>query len=110
MNGDGTQSLDFTYIANVMEADILAATKKIETPIVMNCATHGQVTINELVEQINKHLLKKKKPIYKKKRPGDILHSYANIDLIKQELNYEPKINFSNGLQNTILSMNSKRN
>jgi len=97
--GDGTQSRDFTYVANVVEANILAATKEIETPVIMNCATHGQVNINELVEQINKLLRKTIKPVYEKKRPGDILHSYANIDLIKKKLNYNPEFSFNAGLE-----------
>ena len=51
--GDGTQSRDFTYVANVVEANILAATKDIESGLVMNCACHEQITLNELVLQIN---------------------------------------------------------
>lgn len=100
--GDGTQSRDFTYVSNVVEANILAAESKLNSGTVMNCATHGQVTLNELVEKINNILKKSIKPVYTKRRPGDIKHSYASIDLITEQLNYNPKINFNEGLLKTI--------
>ena len=103
--GDGTQSRDFTYVSNVVEGNILAATKELETPIVMNCATHGQVTVNELVEEINKLVSKNIKPIYDKPRPGEILHSFAEISLIKNKLSFTPEKGFIQGLQFTIHSM-----
>ncbi len=77
--GDGTQSRDFTYVSNVVEGNILAATKEIESGLVMNCATHGQMTLNELVNQLNKILGKEIKPVYDKPRPGEIKHSFADI-------------------------------
>ena len=59
--GDGTQSRDFTYVANVVEANILAATKdNIESGLVMNCACHEQITLNELVRQINNSIRKER--------------------------------------------------
>lgn len=100
--GDGTQSRDFTYISNVVEGNILAATKEIKTPIVMNCATHGQVTVNELVIEINHILGKNIKPIYDKSRPGEIKHSFADIDLIKEKLNFGSIVQFKDGLEKTI--------
>ena len=102
--GDGTQSRDFTYVANVVEANILAATVDCETPISMNCATHGQVTLNDLVIEINNFLDKDIKPIYEGPRAGDIKHSFASIDLIKSSLNYSPTHLFKDGLINTINS------
>ena len=102
--GDGTQSRDFTYVSNVVEANILAALKEIDTPVVMNCASNGQVTVNDLVVQINILCKKDIKPIYEKKRPGDIIHSYADINLIENKLGYKTKINFRDGLQKLISS------
>lgn len=102
--GDGTQSRDFTYVSNVVEANILAATVDCETPISMNCATHGQVTLNDLVKEINNYLKKDIKPIYDKPRAGDIKNSFAAIDLIKNTLNYTPTHLFRDGLINTINS------
>ena len=102
--GDGTQSRDFTYVANVVEANILAATVDYTTPIAMNCATHGQVTLNELCNEINEYFNKDIKPIYGDIRAGDIKHSFAAIDLIKETLNYLPTHLFRDGLKNTINS------
>ena len=100
--GDGTQSRDFTYVANVVEANILAATVKIQTPAIMNCACHGQITLNELTENINKLLNKDIKPIYTEPKPGDIKHSFADITLIKEKLNWSPIYNFHTGIKTLI--------
>ncbi len=100
--GDGTQSRDFTYVSNVVEGNILAATKEIETGLVLNCACHGQVTLNELVEQLSKLLNKNIKPIYGERKPGDIKHSFANIDLIREKLDFEPLVDFKEGLRRTV--------
>ncbi len=103
--GDGTQSRDFTYVANVVEANILAATKEDcpkdpygKTGLVMNCACYGQITLNSLVHELNILLDKDIKPIYTQPRPGDIKHSFADIGLIRQKIGFTPKISFSNGL------------
>ncbi len=106
--GDGTQSRDFTYVSNIVEGNILAATKEIDTPIVMNSATHGQVTVNELVAEINKLLGKNVEPIYEKPRPGEIKHSFADIDKIMNSIDFIPRINFVNGLDLTTRHFNQK--
>lgn len=100
--GDGTQSRDFTYVANVVEGNILAATKPIESGIVLNCACHGQVTLNELVAELNKLMNKNIEPIYAEPRPGDIKHSFADIDLIIKNLSYKNSVDFRKGLRQTI--------
>jgi len=100
--GDGTQSRDFTYVANVVEANILAAINEVESGLAMNCACHGQISLNKLVEEINFLLNKNIKPIFSEPRKGDIKHSFADINLIKHNLNYEPKFSFIEGLKNTI--------
>lgn len=100
--GDGTQSRDFTYVSNVVEGNILAATKDVETGLVMNCACHGQVTLNELVKELNVLLGKDIKPIYGERKPGDIKHSFASIDLISEKLNYKPLVDFKEGLKRTV--------
>lgn len=97
--GDGTQSRDFTYVANVVEANILAATKEVESGLAMNCACHGQVTLNSLIRELGELLNKEVEPIYAEPRHGDIKHSFANIDLIKEKLNWTPSISFGDGLK-----------
>jgi nucleoside-diphosphate-sugar epimerase len=100
--GDGEQSRDFTFIANVVEANILAATKENVGGIAVNCACHGQITLNELVQKINDILHKNIKPIYQKERLGDIKHSYANIQLAQEKIGFQPLISFAEGLKKTI--------
>lgn len=100
--GDGTQSRDFTYVANVVEANILAATKNVESGLAMNCACHGQVTLNSLIRELGELLNKETKPIYAEPRSGDIKHSFANIDLIKEKLNWAPSISFGDGLKRLV--------
>jgi len=100
--GDGTQSRDFTYVANVVEANILAANAKVDSGIIMNCACGGQITLNELVNEINKILKKNIEPIYNEPRIGDIKHSYADIELINRKLNFKPIFNFYEGLKFTV--------
>ena len=100
--GDGKQSRDFTYVSNVVEANILAIDKECNQPLIMNCATHQQVTLNELVTKINQLMGKDIQPIYSQARPGDVKHSFANIDLIKRKLNYSPVMSFLDGLNKTI--------
>jgi UDP-glucose 4-epimerase len=107
--GDGTQSRDFTYVSNVVEGNILAATIEDcpkdpygKTGLVMNCACHGQVTLNQLVQQLSELLNKSIEPIYGERKPGDIKHSFANIDLISKKLNYKPSVDFKEGLKRTV--------
>lgn len=103
--GDGEQSRDFTHVANVVHANILAATTDCKTPLTLNCATHVQVTLKKLISDINTILGKEIKPVFVDPRSGDIKHSYASIDLIWEKLGYKPKIDFYNGLKLTIKNM-----
>lgn len=102
--GDGEQSRDFTFVRNVIEGNILAATTDCESGIAMNCACHGRITLNELVANINEILGKDVKPVYKEPRAGDIKHSFADIDLAGKNLHYKPLVEFKEGLKITIES------
>jgi UDP-glucose 4-epimerase len=98
--GDGKQTRDFIYVDNVVEANILASIIDIESPIVMNCACHERMTLNELVIIINKLLCKSIEPQYSNTKPGDVKHSFADIRLIKEKLNGIPKFSFKQGIAN----------
>ena len=102
--GDGEQSRDFTYVENVIDANILAATSDCDSGITLNCACHGNITLNNLVRYINENLGKNIQPVYHNARAGDIKHSYADIELAKSKINYTPKIDFQKGLKLTIKS------
>lgn len=100
--GDGEQSRDFTYIDNVVEANLLAARAKQTKGEVINVACGEAVTVNEIINMINDAVGKKVKPNYTDTRPGDVKHSLADIKLAKKIINFEPVINFKDGLQKAI--------
>lgn len=100
--GDGEQSRDFTYVSNVVEANILSSEAECDSGIAMNCAFSGFITLNDLVKNINVELGKNVKPVYEDSRAGDIKHSFADINFAKSKINYEPLINFEKGLRLTI--------
>lgn len=105
--GNGEQSRDFTYVKNVVEANLQACGDYCEmlSGEVFNIAYGKRVTINELVRQINQILGTNVQPKYADPRPGDVKHSLANIGKARQFLNYEPKIGFEEGLRLTIKAM-----
>jgi nucleoside-diphosphate-sugar epimerase len=96
--GDGTQSRDFTFVQNVVEANILATEEDFPSGMVFNCACHERIDLNQLVANINSILGKNIKPRYADARPGDVKHSFADVDRIKKFLHYTPKVGFSEGL------------
>lgn len=100
--GDGEQSRDFTYIANVVEANILAATSECEPGTVVNCAGHHRITLNELVAKINSYLKVDIKPHYAASRPGDVKHSFADLQKIQSMLGFRPIVDFDEGLVRTM--------
>ncbi len=100
--GDGEQSRDFTYIDNVVQANILATRAKNACGRVFNIASQESITINQLVKELNCILNKNIEPKYTVPRPGDIKHSLADISSAKQILNYSPKIKFNEGLRRTV--------
>lgn len=100
--GDGEQSRDFTYVSNVVHANLLAATSSCDSGIALNCAYSARISLIELVNSINKNLEKNIVPIFESPRPGDIKHSYADIRLAKEKIKYEPLVGFEKGLRQTI--------
>lgn len=100
--GDGEQSRDFTYIDNVVHANILAAITDCPPGLVINCACNQQTTLNQLIRQINVVLKKNVQPIYSNVRVGDIKHSYASIKKATELIRYVPIESFQSGLANTI--------
>jgi nucleoside-diphosphate-sugar epimerase len=97
--GDGEQSRDFTYVDNVVDANLLAARAKKTTGNVVNIACGEAVTVNQIIDMINKITGKNVKSIYAPHRPGDVKHSLADISAAKKLLGYEPKVSFEQGLR-----------
>jgi nucleoside-diphosphate-sugar epimerase len=100
--GDGEQSRDFTYIDNVVEANLRAAAAKQTKGEVVNIACGEAVTINEIMGMINDLVGKHVKPIYAPQRLGDVKHSLADISLAMKTVGYKPVVPFKKGLQSAI--------
>jgi UDP-glucose 4-epimerase len=100
--GDGEQSRDFTYIDNVVEANLLAARAVQTKGEVINIACGQAVTVNEIIDMINKLLGKNVKPIYTDPRPGDVKHSLADITAATKLIGFKPIVSFYDGLQKAI--------
>jgi UDP-glucose 4-epimerase len=101
--GNGDISRDFTYVDNNIDANLKAclASKEVAGEV-MNIATGYEISLDQLVEKINKILDTDIKPTYKESRKGDIKHSLADISKAKKLLGYEPLVNFDEGLKKTI--------
>ena len=100
--GDGEQSRDFTYVDNVVEANLLTARAEHTAGEVVNIACGQAVTVNETIDVINKLLDKNIKPVYTDPRPGDVKHSLADISLAKKLIGFKPTVSFKQGLQLSI--------
>lgn len=110
INGDGETSRDFTYIDNVVQANILAGTTENKEAFgqAFNTAVGGRETLNNLYTSIRNGIQKNmpeltiKEPIYRDFRAGDIRHSNANIDKMQNLLGYEPTHTLERGLEESI--------
>lgn len=102
INGDGLTSRDFTFVSNVVQANMKALEAEIEKSEVFNCACNERTTLQQLVEHIKFHLNSDIEPSYGPERPGDVRHSQADISKAAKILNYEPEVKFKEGLKYTV--------
>ncbi|MGQ9650578.1 MAG: SDR family oxidoreductase [Phycisphaerae bacterium] len=100
--GDGEQTRDFTYIDNVVHANVLAAKAPRLSGEVINIACAESVSVNRTIRLINELLGKDVKPIYTDVRPGDVKHSLADISLAREIIGFEPVVKFDEGLRRAI--------
>ncbi|HEX4021789.1 MAG TPA: SDR family oxidoreductase [Acidobacteriaceae bacterium] len=102
--GDGLQSRDFTYIENVVQANLKAAAAPAEkvSGRVFNIACGEPHTLNETYQLLAEMLNYKNPPQYGPPREGDIQHSYADISAAREALGYDPKVDFVEGLRRTV--------
>ena len=100
--GDGEQSRDFTYIDNVVHANLLAARAKKTAGQVVNVACGEAVTVNAIIAMINRLLGKSVKPNYVPARVGDVKHSLADITAARELIGFEPVVPFREGLEKSI--------
>ena len=99
--GDGEQRRDFTYVANVVEANLLAGEAPDGIGRVLNIATGRSVSVNELAETIGSVLGRKAEYDYLAPRPGDILASWADVSAAREALGWQPSVDLEEGLRRT---------
>ena len=100
--GDGGQSRDFTYVANVVDANLRAAEATDGIGEVMNVAMGERTTLNELLEVLKKLTGRTDAEAeYRETRVGDVRHSLADITRARQLLGFEPRVGLEEGLRKT---------
>ncbi len=100
--GDGTQTRDFTYIDNVVHGNILAMEIERTRGESVNIACGGAVSINQVISEINRLLGSAVEPACTERRPGDVMHSCADVTLARTLLGFEPVVGFEEGLGRAI--------
>ena len=99
VHGDGHQSRDFTYVADVVQANLLAAEVPGVSGRVYNIACGRRTSLLELIELMNRLLHTEILPSYRDPRPGDVRHSQADITRAQAELGYRPRTEIEQGLR-----------
>ena len=109
INGDGSNSRDFTYVSNVIQANIKAMLNtEICQHTVINVACGSQTSILELIDTINEQFGLDVKPLFREARQGDVKHSKADISKAQKEIGYYPEVSFSEGIRKTVAYFTSK--
>ncbi len=100
--GDGGQTRDFTYVANVVHGNLLAAEAEGVAGRVFNIADGRSTSLLRLMELLNQFLETRVEPQFEPARIGDVRHSMADVTLAAQQLGYEPPVSFEEGLRRSI--------
>jgi nucleoside-diphosphate-sugar epimerase len=101
--GDGEQTRDFTYVSNVVEANLLACHAPAAAGEVINIGGGGRTSLNQLVEELRQVVNDDLIVHYDAPRPGDVLHSQAGIEKARQLLGWTAKVGLTEGLQKTMV-------
>lgn len=100
--GNGEQTRDFTYIENVVQANLLAATSPDAIGTAMNIGCGERISLNSVLQLAGELLGIAVEADYRESRPGDVRDSLADISKAQRLLGYDPKINFREGLARTL--------
>jgi UDP-glucose 4-epimerase len=100
--GDGEQTRDFTYVDNVVQANVLAAEAEQVSGSIYNVAVGDRISLNQIVEQLQMLTGQQLDPIHAAERTGDVRHSLADISRAMRDLGYLPHVRFEEGLQRTL--------
>jgi UDP-N-acetylglucosamine/UDP-N-acetyl-alpha-D-glucosaminouronate 4-epimerase len=102
IQGDGEQTRDFTYVANVVDGVLKACAAPAVSGEVINVATGGRISLNELFRALKDLTGAAVEPIYAETRAGDVRDSQADIDKARRLLGYEPTVTLEQGLEKTV--------
>lgn len=102
IHGDGEQSRDFTFVANVVQANLLACTAPAAPGQVMNIATGGQVTLLQVVAMLGEIVGRRLEIDFLPARAGDVRHSLGAIDVARDCIGYQPQYDIRAGLEATV--------
>lgn len=102
VNGDGGQTRDFTYVANVVHANMLACTADLSGPLVVNIGAGQRTSLLGLLKALEELTGRACPPTFQPERAGDVRDSQADISLAAQKLGYSPIVDFKAGLQETL--------
>ena len=100
--GDGEQTRDFTYVANVVDGVLRACEAPKAVGEVINVATAGRISLNDLIRVMNSIVGSSVTPIYKEPRAGDVRDSQADISKAERLLGYKPTVSLEDGLRKTL--------
>ena len=99
--GDGEQSRDFTYVDNVVSANLLAIDAPVVSGEILNVASGGSVTVNELAATLGELLGRRVSKVHEPAREADVRASWADLTEARRVLGYEPHVSFGEGLRRT---------
>ena len=103
INGDGEQTRDFTYVSDVVQANLLALKNNVSPGSVYNAAAGGMISINDLARHIIDLTGKKSlEPVHGPPRAGDIRASYSDVSKISKELGFKPQVSIEEGLRRVV--------
>jgi len=102
IHGDGEQTRDFTYVANVVDGVLRASSAPGVSGDVINVATGGRISLNQLFRTIRDLVGASVEPVYAAPRQGDVRDSRADIEKARRLLGYQPTVSFDDGLRKTI--------
>ncbi len=100
--GDGEHSRDFTYIDNVVDANMLAAEASDVSGQAFNIACGQRISLNRLLDELREIIGTEVEASYLEPRPGDVPHSLADISRAEESLGYRPAVEFTDGLRRTV--------
>jgi nucleoside-diphosphate-sugar epimerase len=107
--GDGLQSRDFTYIDNVVDANLRAALSRDGSGEAVNVACGERYSLQELLDVLGRIVGRKADPEFRPPRVGDVLHSQASIEKARRLLAFQPTTGFEDGLRRTVEHFRSGR-